>query len=97
MSANKYRPVSARAKAINGEDDFEAEYTADEERDLLDGGHIEIVPRAYRILSDNYSAGAQDEVVELALSIDHEQMLTSGGHIERVEKAPAKKAAAKKK
>jgi hypothetical protein len=91
MSANTYRPVSARAKALHGEKEFEAEYTASEERDQLDGGHLEIVPRSYRVLSNNYSAGAQGDVVDLALPVETEAALIQGGHIERAAKPTANK------
>jgi len=59
---NAYRPVSDRARALFGEDVFAADLTATEESDQIAGGHLEIVPRAYRVLSDNYSAGKQDTV-----------------------------------
>jgi len=93
-----YTPVSDRAKTIHGEDDFEAEFSAAEEADQIAGGHLSIVPCAYRVLSDNYEAGGQGEVVDLALSIDREAHLIAGGHIERADEksAPTKKAAAKK-
>ena len=87
--ANKYRAVSDYGKAVFGEEPFDAEFTAAEEGDHLNAGHLEIVPRTYRVLSNNYSAGKQGEAVSLALLVDHESSLIQGGHIERVE--PAKK------
>lgn len=90
MAANTYRPVSDRAKALYGEDDFEAEFSAADERDHLNGGHLEIVPRPYRVLSDNYTAGKQGEVVDLALPVEIEAALVSGGHLERAEASPKK-------
>jgi len=90
MAANTYRPVSDRAQALFGKDAFEAEYSASEERDQLEAGHLEIVPRPYRVLSNNYSAGKQGDVVDLALSVENEAALIQGGHIERADK-PAKK------
>ena len=92
MSENTYRPVSDRAKALYGEDDFKAEFSASDERDHLEGGHLEIVPRPYRVLSDNYSAGKQGEVVDLALPVDIEAALVSGGHLERADASPKKSA-----
>lgn len=88
---NTYRPVSDRAKALHGEKDFEAEYSAVEEADHLAGGHLEIVPRAYTVLSNNYSAGKQGSVVDLALPVEVEAALVQGGHIERVDAKSAKK------
>jgi hypothetical protein len=88
---NTYKPVSDRAKALHGDEPFEAEYTAVEERDQLEGGHLEIVPRPYRVLSNNYSAGAQGDVVDLALPVENEAALIQGGHIMRDEKPAQKK------
>lgn len=71
-----------------------------EERDGVDGGHIEIVPSTYRVLSDNYEAGPEGTEFEAALPMETEAALIQGGHIERVEKAPTKpvaKSATKKK
>lgn len=84
--ANTYRPVSARAKALNGDGPFEADFTPAEERDQLDGGHLEIVPRPYRVLSNNFAAGKQGANVDLALLVEAEAALLQGGHIERVDK-----------
>lgn len=88
---NLYKPVSARAKALHGEDDFEAEFTASEEADHLTGGHLAIVPRSYEVLSDNYEAGKQGEVIDLALLVDIENALIEGGHIQRADKKPTTK------
>lgn len=90
--SNSYRPVSERAKALYGDDDFEAELTVVEERDQLDGGHLEIVPRPYKVLSDNYSAGKQGDTVDLALQVEIEAALVSGGHLERADTSPKKSA-----
>lgn len=89
--SNTYKPVSARAKALYGDKVFEAEFDAVEERDQLDGGHLEIVPRAYEVLSNNYSAGAQGDVVDLALPVENESALIAGGHIKRVSANTKKK------
>ena len=81
-----YRPVSARAKALHGEAPFEADLSAADERDQLDGGHLEIVPQPYEVLSGNYSAGKQGDVVDLALPVEVEAALIQGGHIQRATK-----------
>lgn len=86
MAGNTYRAVSARAKAIHGEDVFEAALSPVEERDQLAGGHLEIVPRAYEVLSNNYSAGKQGDVLDLALPVEIEAALIAGGHIKRADK-----------
>lgn len=89
--ANTYRALSGRAKALHGDKDFEAELSPVEEQDQLSAGHLEIVPRAYVVLSNNYSAGVQGSTVELALPVEIESALVQGGHIERVDAKSAKK------
>jgi len=91
---NTYRPVSDRAKALYGTDDLERELSASDESDMLTAGHLEIVPRPYRVLVNNFTDGEQGETVDLALRVDQEAALISGGIVERVEAPP--KAAAKK-
>lgn len=80
--------MSAYGKAIYGEDVFDGDFTAAEERDSLLGGHLLIVPRAYTVLSDNYAPGKKGDVLELALPMEVEATQVSGGHIERVQPAP---------
>ncbi len=82
---NRYKPVSDRAKAIYGEDDFEADLSAVEERDAVTGGHLELVPRTYRVMSDNYTAAPQGETFKGAYPVENEAALIFGGHIERVD------------
>lgn len=87
---NTYRPVSDRAKALHGDDVFEADLSVAEESDQLSGGHLVIEPRAYRVLTNNFSAGKQGTKVALALTVEQEAALIQGGHIERVEKPASK-------
>jgi hypothetical protein len=82
---NTYRPVSDRAKALHGTDDLDLDLTAIEERDELDGGHLEIVPRLYKVLVNNFAAGEQGSTVELALPVENEKALLVGGILERDE------------
>lgn len=113
MSGNQYRAVHPSWKALYGEDVFEHEFAnSDDERDHVDRGLFEIVPRPYRVLSDQYTVDgapvAAGEVIEAGFPMDIEQMLLDGGHLERVRRdakptvAPAesestpKKAAAKR-
>lgn len=99
---NTYLPVSVSAKSEHGDAPVELDLSVDAERDALTGGHLELVPRKYRILSDNYTAGGQGDVVELALPKENEAALIAGSHIERYDepakedKKPAAKAADKK-
>lgn len=86
---NTYKATSKYGKAIYGEDVFEAEFTALEERDLRAGGHLEIVPRPYTVLSVNYGPG-QGKTFDGAFPVEQEAALIGGGHIERADQ-PAKK------
>lgn len=81
-----YKPVSERAKALHGEEPFEADLSPVEERDALDGGHLQIVPRPYRVLVNNYEAGKQDSTVSLALTVENEAGLIAGGILARADK-----------
>jgi hypothetical protein len=92
---NTYRPVSDRAKALRGTDDVELDLSATDEADELAAGHLEIVARPYKVLSNNFSAGNQGETVDLALLVEQEAALIEGGHIERVDK-PGKSTSRKK-
>jgi hypothetical protein len=94
--ANTYKPTSVVGEHNFGADEFEADFTPAEERDWIDGKHVELVPRRYKVLSDNYTGGAQGELIEAALPVEIEAALVSGGHIERVDPKPTKKSAAKK-
>jgi hypothetical protein len=102
--SNTYKPLSEFGEHHFGADEFEADFTAAEERDWVDGKHVELVPRRYKVLSDNYTGGEQGELIEAALPVEIEAALISGGHLERARKVPTpssenepdKKPAAKK-
>jgi hypothetical protein len=83
---NTYKATSALGEHHFGSEPFERQFTPAEEQDWLVGGHIEQVPRTYRVLVDNYAVGTQGEEVELSLLAEHEAMLLSGGVLERVDK-----------
>lgn len=97
---NTYKPVSEWAKAKYGEDKLELDLSASDELDHLRGGHVQMVPRKYRCLVNNFSQDGkpleQGEEFEGSLLVDAEAALIQGGVIERVEAKPAKKTAAKK-
>lgn len=80
---NTYRAVSEYGKAIYGEEVFDGDFTATEEQDHLTGKHLELVPRKYKVLSDNFSEGKQGSEIEAAYPVDIEAAL-AGVHIERV-------------
>jgi hypothetical protein len=93
---NLYRPVSDRARAMYGDEDVERTFTPADEADMVSAGHLEIVPRPYRVLVNNYAGGGQGDVVDLALPVENEAALLSGAILERadpVKKTPAKKSA----
>lgn len=92
---NTYLPVSDRAQAIHGDNPFEADYSAADERDQIDGGHLEIVPRPYRVLVNNFAEGKQGDTVSLALPVETEKALLEGKILERADaaKKSAKKSA----
>ena len=93
--SNTYRAVSDRAKALHDPAEFEADLSATEEADEISGGHLEIVPRPYRVLVNNFAEGKQDETVALALRVENEAALLAGGILERADASPksAKKSA----
>lgn len=91
---NKYRPLSIVGKHLYGDGEFEADLSVDEEKDAIGSGHIELVPRTYRVLSDNYTAAPQGKTFQAAFLVENEAALIQGGHIERVD-VPADKKAGK--
>lgn len=82
MSSNQYR-ASGPWAAKHGDEVLDLELGVAEEADLLARGELEIVPRQYRVLSENYQV-PQGEVFEGAFPIETEAALINGGHIERV-------------
>jgi hypothetical protein len=89
---------------VNGEfgqgDEFDYEFTVDEEKTNVESGLLEVVPRKYRVLVDTEVYGVRgsdlDPTFEAAMLIEQESMLTVGGHIQRVEDPPAKRTTKKK-
>lgn len=88
--ANTYKALSKAAEAAFSVGTFEAEFTATEEQDWLSAGVLAIVPRTYRVLTNNYSAAKQGETFTGALLVEQEAALIQGGHIERVDPRKAK-------
>jgi hypothetical protein len=86
---NTYRPLSAYGKATYGEDDVDLDLSVMEEKDALDGGHLDLVPRKYKVLTDNFSGGPQNGEYVGALRKETEAALIHGGHIERVDDKPS--------
>lgn len=94
---NQYKALSEYGRAIFGEDIFDADFSAIEERDHIDGGHLKLVPRKYKVTSNNFTGGLEGDEYHAALLKDIETALVAGGHLVRDDAPPAKKAAAKPK
>lgn len=82
--SNTYRALTPAAQAAFSVGVFEAEFTPSEEKDWLDSGLLELVPRTYRVLSDNFEV-PKDELFERAYLKEPESALIGAGHIERVD------------
>jgi hypothetical protein len=65
---------------------FEHEFTVEEERNVIDSGLLEIVPRSYRVLTDTrvHETG-KDDTFEAALLIEQEAHLVNAGFVERAD------------
>lgn len=73
-------------------DEFETEFTQDEETENVRSGLIEIVPVRYRVIGGSYVHDtAPGDEFEAALPMGNEALLVEGGHIERVAKPAQKK------
>jgi hypothetical protein len=78
-------------------EEFETDFTEEEETANLSSGLLEIVPRRYKVVggSEVYET-APGEEFEAAIPLGNEALLIEGGHIERVDKPAKKKKEAKK-
>lgn len=94
---NTYKAVSEYGRAIFGEHVFDGDFDAGEEKDLVGAGHLEIEPRKYRILSDNFSGGEMGSDVMAAYPMEIEAALLQGNHLRRADDKPAAKKTAEKK
>lgn len=82
--SNTYRALSTAAEAAFSVGVFEADFTPTEEKDWLDSGLLELVPRTYRVLSDNFEL-PKDNTFVATMLVEPEAMLIAAGHIERVD------------
>lgn len=82
--SNTYKALTPGAIAAYDEGVFERDFTPSEEQDVLNSGLLELVPRKYKVLSNNFAAGEQGSEIEAAYLVEIEQALIQGGHIERV-------------
>lgn len=81
---NTYRATTPAAVAAYGDGVIELDLSPMAEGDLLGSKVLELVPRTYRALSDNYAV-AQNQTFDAGFLVEIEAALISGGHIERVE------------
>lgn len=89
--ANRYRVSGGRGvlAAAPGEE-FEHDFTEQEETDLLARGAIEIVAREYEVTGPRTVHGAAPgERFTAGLRVGEEAALLAAGHITRVEQKPA--------
>jgi len=109
---NRYRVLLPLTVTVTEGDfvqyeEFDHEFTEEDERTNLDSGLLEIVPRRYKVIgeSDVFET-PPGETFERAIPVGQEQLLFAGGHIQRVggprsepapapEPEPVKKAAKK--
>ena len=84
---NQYRATSPAAIAAYGDGVIELDLSPSDEADRVGAGVLELAPRPYRVMVDNYSVDGvpvpMDSVVELALPVEHEQALVDGGVLSR--------------
>ena len=75
-------------------DEFETDFTEDEEAANVASGLLEIMPQKYKVVGGSrvFETAPGDEFSK-ALTLGQEALLVAGGHIERV---ASKKTAAKK-
>jgi hypothetical protein len=73
-------------------EEFETDFTEEEEMANLASGLLEIVPQKYKVIggSDVFETPPGEEF-EQALTLGQEALLIEGGHIERVVEKPARK------
>jgi hypothetical protein len=73
-------------------EEFEHEFTEDEEAANVNNGLLEIVPRRYKVIGGSHVYETPPgEEFEAAMLMGQEAALLAGGHIERVDAAPKKK------
>jgi hypothetical protein len=70
-------------------EEFDADFTEDEETENVRSGLLAVVPVRYRVLVGDVFETPAGEEFEAALPMGNEALLIEGGHIERVEWKPA--------
>jgi hypothetical protein len=78
-------------------EEFEKEFSVEDEAENLDNGLLEIVPRKYKVIGDSrVNETDPGDEFEAALRLGQERFLIEAGHIERVEAEPKKPSRKKK-
>jgi hypothetical protein len=68
-------------------EEFEKEFSEEDERTNLESGLLAIVPRKYKVISDSVVHDTQPGgEFEAAIPVGQEALLVAVGHIERVDK-----------
>lgn len=88
---NTYKATSPAAVAAFDGGVFERDFTPAEEQDWLSSGLLELVPRKYKVLSNNFEAGKQGDEIEAAYLVEIEHAYLRGGHLERIDPKPVAK------
>jgi hypothetical protein len=79
-------------------DEFEQEFTAEDEATNLASGLLELLPNTYRVVGGSEVHGAKPgETFTMPLPLGQEALLVQGGHIERVDDTPVVKKSSKSK
>lgn len=85
--SNQYRATSPAAIAAYGDGVLELDLSRWDEDDALRSGVLELVPRPYRVLVDNYNVDGvpvpMDAVIEAAFPVELEASLINGGVLAR--------------
>jgi len=90
-------PAEAGGGSYKQGEEFEHEFSEEDEAANLQSGLLEVIPCEYKVVGGSQVHGANPgETFTAALPMGQEAMLVAGGHIERVEAKPAAKAKKKK-
>ena len=77
-------------------EEFEKDFTAEDEAENLASGLLELVPRKYKVVGGSRVHDTDPgEEFEAAIPLGEEELLIAGGHIERIQPAPPKTRKAK--
>lgn len=71
------------------DEEFDKEFSEEEETTNLDSGLLELIPCKYRVIGGSYVFDtAPGGEFDAAMRIGQEALLVEGGHIERVKSTP---------